>query len=285
MIPRRADLLLLFGLVLALSLLGASAVPMPAPVQNIPTLIKRSNQAYATPAPQSTTTNLTPDEVLQFYKPYEKYAAQQHPLSDDDNYDDEVKSIALKNILEAKDLAKDRWEASPVERRGDVPTVPLADMPYPTFPSQYISCDKCSANYSSLSSCMEASSVFENATSIFNNPWSYISVIKCACTDTFQAVYPQCLECFQLTDQCQYLGERYPDCIVSYDWSWLTDSISSPPGTDPVGTGAPAIVTNLRSICAFGSSLLGHAQSANYPDYNFTFTPSTVPGYDDVTTT
>lgn len=56
------------------------------------------------------------------------------------------------------------------------------------------------------------------------------------------------------------------------------------PGTDPVGTGAPEIVTNIRSICAFGSSLLGGAEHANYPDYNNTFTPSTVPGYTDVTT-
>lgn len=54
---------------------------------------------------------------------------------------------------------------------------------------------------------MEASSVFQNASSIFNSPWSYISVIKCACTDTFQAVYPQCVQCFQMTNQCQYLGE------------------------------------------------------------------------------
>ena len=51
-----------------------------------------------------------------------------------------------------------------------------------------------------------------------------------------------------------------------------------------MGTGAPEIVTNIRSICAFGSSLLGGAEHANYPDYNNTFTPSTVPGYTDVTT-
>ena len=108
---------------------------------------------------------------------------------------------------------------------------------------------------------MAASSVFENATSIFNAPWSYISVIKCACTDTFQAVYPQCVQCFQMTNQCQYLG------------------------TDPEGTGAPELVTNIRQICAFGSSLLGGANSANYPDYNNTLTLSEVPSYTDVTTT
>lgn len=54
-------------------------------------------------------------------------------------------------------------------------------------------------------------------------------------------------------------------------------------GTDSAGTGAPEIVSNIRSICSFASSLLGHAQSANYPTYNFTYTPSVVPSYTDVT--
>lgn len=103
---------------------------------------------------------------------------------------------------------------------------------------------------------MEASAVFENATNIFNSPLKYIDVLKCSCTDTFQAVYPQCLDCFQRTGQCQYLG------------------------TDPKGTGAPAIVGNLRNICGFASGILGGAEKANNPSSNNSYTPSTPPAVD-----
>lgn len=106
---------------------------------------------------------------------------------------------------------------------------------------------------------MGASAVFANATSIFNNPVGYINVIKCACTDTFQAVYPQCLDCFQQTDQCYYLG------------------------TDPQGTGAGNVVTNLRNICGLGSALLGGVASAN--NNVGTVVPSNPGSYTDVSTT
>ena len=79
--------------------------------------------------------------------------------------------------------------------RDDVPTVPLSSLPYPTFPPQYPSCVKCQKEYPSISSCMKASSVFANASSIFNDPISYVAVIQCACTDTFQSAYPQCVDC------------------------------------------------------------------------------------------
>lgn len=106
---------------------------------------------------------------------------------------------------------------------------------------------------------MGASAVFANASSIFNNPIGYINVIKCACTDTFQAVYPQCLDCFQRTDQCYYLG------------------------TDPQGTGANKVISNLRSICGLGSALLGGVASVN-SDVG-TIVPTNPGTYTDVSTT
>ncbi len=144
-------------------------------------------------------------------------------------------------------------------RRGDVPDRPLSELGPPNFPPEYPSCVKCEERYSSISSCMRASSVFANATSIFNDPISYIAVIKCACTDTFQAVYPQCVDCFQHTDQCWYLG------------------------TDPQGTGAPQLITNIRQICGFGSALLGGVAGAN--GMNNSQPASAVPTYTDVTQT
>ncbi|KAE8224348.1 hypothetical protein CF319_g2733 [Tilletia indica] len=148
-------------------------------------------------------------------------------------------------------------------KRDETPNVPLSQLGPPSFPAQYPSCGKCEEKYSSLSSCMEASAVFQNATNIFNNPLSYVAVIKCACTDTFQAVYPQCLDCFQHTNQCWYLG------------------------TDPQGTGAPAVISNIRNICGFGSALLGGVASAN--GLNGTGTTNVVPSsigtYTDVAST
>jgi hypothetical protein len=55
---------------------------------------------------------------------------------------------------------------------------PLSSYPPPSFPADIASCPKCEAGYPGLSSCMAASSVFQNATSIFNSPLAYISVIK-----------------------------------------------------------------------------------------------------------
>ncbi|KAL9932392.1 hypothetical protein V8E36_008871 [Tilletia maclaganii] len=150
---------------------------------------------------------------------------------------------------------------TPIER-DEPPSVPLSQLGPPSFPAQFASCPKCEDKYSSLSSCMEASSVFRNATSIFNSPLSYIAVIKCACTDTFQSVYPQCLDCFQHTNQCYYLG------------------------TDPQGTGAPDIISNIRNICGFGSGLLGGAATANGVNgTGIASQPSSVPTYTDVSPT
>lgn len=196
--------------------------------------VKRS--LSPTPLPRVPTLNSrsTPDEVYEFYSP-------RH--------------------------VQDSHRGTPVKRQ-DSPSVPLSSLGPPNFPSDIPSCPKCEERYSSLSSCMGASSVFENATSIFNDPIAYISAIKCACTDTFQAVYPQCLDCFQRTNQCYYLG------------------------TDPQGTGANNVITNIRQICGLGSALLGDVASANgdigtvVPQTPGTYTDvtSTGPGYKDQST-
>lgn len=146
-----------------------------------------------------------------------------------------------------------------VKRQADNPPVPLSELGPPKFPADIPSCPKCEANYGSLSNCMGAAAVFANATSIFNDPFAYINVIRCACTDTFQSVFPQCVDCFQHTDQCYYIG------------------------TDPKGTGAPSLITNIRNICGFGSALLGGVASAN--SNVGTNTPTAPGSYYDVSTT
>lgn len=151
------------------------------------------------------------------------------------------------------------YAASNVAKRQESLSVPVSQLGPPKFPSDIPSCPKCEAQYPSLSSCMGAASVFANTTSTFNNPIAYIDVIRCACTDTFQAVFPQCVDCFQNTNQCSYLG------------------------TDPQGTGAGSLVGNIRNICGLGSALLGGVATANT---NVASTKPTDPGtYTDVTST
>lgn len=210
--------------------------------QALPLQDDSSNQAKGkrspmpTPLPRilSLSPRSTPDEVYAFYSP---------------------RDVVLDDFADSNGLEK---RGTPTKRQ-DQPSVPLSSLGPPTFPANIPSCPKCEERYSSLSSCMGASSVFANATSIFSDPVAYINVIKCACTDTFQAVYPQCLDCFQHTDQCYYLG------------------------TDPQGTGANKVISNLRSICGLGSALLGGVASAN--NNIGTNVPVNPPSYTDVSTT
>ncbi|KAI3483036.1 hypothetical protein L1887_54156 [Cichorium endivia] len=230
---RRGVKLLLVLLIMGTLAMVAQALPLQDDSSN---QAKGKRSPMPTPFPRVLSLNprSTPDEVYAFYSP---------------------RDVVLNNFADSNGLEK---RGTPTKRQ-DQPSVPLSSLGPPTFPANIPSCPKCEERYSSLSSCMGASSVFANATSIFSDPVAYINVIKCACTDTFQAVYPQCLDCFQHTDQCYYLG------------------------TDPQGTGANKVISNLRSICGLGSALLGGVASAN--NNIGTNVPVNPPSYTDVSTT
>ncbi|KAL4244378.1 hypothetical protein ABKN59_010534 [Abortiporus biennis] len=102
---------------------------------------------------------------------------------------------------------------------------------YPTFPDQPPSCPICAQNYDNINSCAEAAPVLANFSMIIFNPGAFIDVIKCACTDTFQSTFPQCVDCFVQTNQTQWL---------------------EPPED------LPSIVDGMRKICAIESTLLGN---------------------------
>ncbi|PWY98553.1 hypothetical protein BCV70DRAFT_201868 [Testicularia cyperi] len=209
--------LAIFLLVVALAASAIVAVP-------VGEVKRRSPSPLPTVAPRMPpSSRSTPDEVYAFYSPRD--ASPKVVGWDSSGYDG----------LERRQAR----QATPVSKRQDTPALPLASYGPPKFPADIPSCPKCEADYGSLSNCMGAASVFANATSIFNNPMAYINVIRCACTDTFQSVFPQCVDCFQNTDQCYYLG------------------------TDPQGTGAGNIVSNIRNICGLGSALLGGVATAN----------------------
>jgi len=111
----------------------------------------------------------------------------------------------------------------------------LAKRTDPYFPDQPPSCLICAQNYGNINSCAQAAPVLANFSMIIFNPGAFIDVIKCACTDTFQSVFPQCVDCFTKTNQTDVLN---------------TPDLSS-------------VLSGMRSICAIESTLLGNVSNAN----------------------
>ncbi|OCH92523.1 hypothetical protein OBBRIDRAFT_751131 [Obba rivulosa] len=107
----------------------------------------------------------------------------------------------------------------------------------PVFPSDIPSCQQCQQNYANIDSCAQAAPVLANFTTIIFNPGAFISIIECACGDTFQSAYPQCVDCFEQTNQTAFLNTSSSDL--------------------------PGIITGIRNICALESTLLGGAASAD----------------------
>ncbi|KAG6910388.1 hypothetical protein DXG01_011103 [Tephrocybe rancida] len=107
----------------------------------------------------------------------------------------------------------------------------------PFFPDTPASCPICAQNYDGINSCAAAAPLLTNFTNVIFNPGAFIDVIKCACTDTFQSAYPQCVDCFTQTNQTQ---------VLNYDTANL-----------------PSLVGNIRKICSLESSLLGNVSETN----------------------
>lgn len=105
------------------------------------------------------------------------------------------------------------------------------------FPDTPVSCKFCELHFNEIDSCANASVVFSNVAAILWNPKDFISVINCACTDTFKSTYPQCVDCFEQTNQTVFL--------------------------EPSGGNLSSIVVGMRQICALGSAIFGGVASAN----------------------
>ncbi|KAF8735381.1 hypothetical protein AX14_002191 [Amanita brunnescens Koide BX004] len=90
-------------------------------------------------------------------------------------------------------------------------------------------------NYGSINSCVQAAPVLANISMVLFNPGAFIDVIKCACTDTFQAAFPQCVDCFIQTNQ--------------------TDVLNTP--------NLPSLVDNIRTVCSFTSTVLSNKTTSS----------------------
>ncbi|GAA5948724.1 hypothetical protein JCM10213_004395 [Rhodosporidiobolus nylandii] len=105
----------------------------------------------------------------------------------------------------------------------------VAGVSVPYFPGDIPSCAACEPDWSSINSCAQAAPAFQ----MIYNPLSFVSAIKCACTDTFNSAYPRCVDCFVQTNQCEeFLGV-------------------------PSEQNASSILDGIRSVCGLGSALLG----------------------------
>jgi len=116
----------------------------------------------------------------------------------------------------------------------------LARRTDPVFPDSPPSCPICQQGYPSIQSCAQAAPVLANFTMIIFNPGAFIDVIKCACGDTFQSVFPQCVDCFTQTGQ--------------------QDVIST--------SNLPGLVGSIKNICGIESTLLGNVSAVNSANAN-----------------
>ncbi|GAA6040479.1 hypothetical protein JCM8097_004569 [Rhodosporidiobolus ruineniae] len=159
---------------------------------------------------------------------------------------------------------------------------PGVSVPY--FPPDMPSCVACEPQWSGINSCAMAAPAFQNWQNVRSflslhgersideplaslsraqmlyNPLSFVSAIKCGCTDTFNSAYPQCVDCFVQTNQCeQYLGV-------------------------PSEQNASSILDGLRNVCGFGSALLGGvATSQASAGISYTYTAEPSQGYPTTT--
>lgn len=164
-------------------LVGRGLAPTPTGLAGA--VVNRSPEP--TQAPVLLSPNATPNEIFSFYGPVPDTDERVGP-----------EPYKVQNAIFDWYQPEDSTPSKVVEARDDNPPVPTSQLPYPTFPADIASCQKCEPEYPKISSCAMASSAFQNGTTIFSDPTKYYSIIKCACADTFQAAYPQCLDCFQV---------------------------------------------------------------------------------------
>ncbi|KAJ7153443.1 hypothetical protein C8R43DRAFT_1001939 [Mycena crocata] len=84
----------------------------------------------------------------------------------------------------------------------------------PQFPASPASCGQCQQNYDSIKLCISVAPVMANFSTVISNPGSFINVITCACTEPFKTTFPQCVDCFENTDQQAVLNMPDPDAVI-----------------------------------------------------------------------
>ncbi|KAM6493106.1 hypothetical protein JOM56_011240 [Amanita muscaria] len=121
----------------------------------------------------------------------------------------------------------------------------------PQFPDTPPSCPICAQNYGSINSCAQASTVLANFTMTLFNPGQFIDVIKCACTDTFQSTFPQCVNWW-----VPLLNVQEDDIEwISFVQTNQTDVLNTPD--------LPSLLNNVRTACALASTVLSNKTTSS----------------------
>ncbi|KAJ6625947.1 hypothetical protein B0H10DRAFT_1782192, partial [Mycena sp. CBHHK59/15] len=69
-------------------------------------------------------------------------------------------------------------------------------------------------NYTEIQLCISVAPVMANFSTVISNPGSFINVITCACTDPFKTTFPECVDCFENTDQEDVLNMSDLDAVI-----------------------------------------------------------------------
>ncbi|KAJ7270641.1 hypothetical protein B0H12DRAFT_1093219 [Mycena haematopus] len=85
----------------------------------------------------------------------------------------------------------------------------------PDFPSSPPSCGLCAQNYSSIELCITVIPVVANFTTVLDNPGSFVDVLTCGCSTTFNITFPECVDCFENTNQQDVLNMDDPDAVLT----------------------------------------------------------------------
>ncbi|KAJ7353126.1 hypothetical protein DFH08DRAFT_855995 [Mycena albidolilacea] len=89
------------------------------------------------------------------------------------------------------------------------------DTTEPQFPASPASCGVCSQNYDSIKLCISVIPVVANFTTVIDNPGSFVNVLTCGCSDTFNTTFPECVDCFENTNQQAVLNMDDPDAVLT----------------------------------------------------------------------
>ncbi|KAJ6554476.1 hypothetical protein B0H19DRAFT_1153692 [Mycena capillaripes] len=85
----------------------------------------------------------------------------------------------------------------------------------PDFPASPPSCGVCAQNYDSIKLCISVVPVVANFTTVIENPGSFVNVLTCGCSSTFNTTFPECVDCFQNTNQDSALNMSDPDAVLT----------------------------------------------------------------------
>ncbi|KAK7055502.1 hypothetical protein R3P38DRAFT_2847420 [Favolaschia claudopus] len=85
----------------------------------------------------------------------------------------------------------------------------------PQFPQSPASCGVCSQHYDDIKLCLSVVPVVANFSFVISHLGNFTNVVTCGCDGTFNATFPQCVDCFQNTGQQAVLNMDDPQAVIT----------------------------------------------------------------------